>query len=231
MRWEPLGDAAYLLRDLDRPAYEVANALNLQAPEGLVEAVAAYETVGLFVAPDRFDAEGIGSLLPPPPDGTNHPSTTKLGGNATSHPSTEPAGRQIEIPVCYELGPDLDEAAARLGISAEELIRRHAARTYRCFAIGFCAGFPYLGYLDERIAALPRRASPRVRVAPGSVAITGRQTAIYPIERPGGWWLIGRTPLCLVDVEADYFPIVAGDEVSFFPIGRDEYARREGTRL
>lgn len=116
-------------------------------------------------------------------------------------------------------------------MAPESLIEIHSSRTYRCYAIGFCPGFPYLGYLDDRIARLPRRSSPRIRVEPGSVAITGRQTGIYPLERPGGWWLIGQTPLTLVDEESGYFPIESGDEVRFSAIGVDEFARLRGARL
>jgi inhibitor of KinA len=211
MRIEPLGDSAYILRDLVRPAYEIAKDLNVTKPIGLIEAVASYETVGLYVDPDRFNPSDISTRREP------------IQGLRDS--------RTLAIPVCYELGPDLEEATKQLGLSSQEFVRLHSSKTYRCFAIGFCPGFPYLGYLDDAIGGLPRRASPRVRVTPGSVAITGRQTGIYPLERPGGWWLIGRTPLCLVDVNDGYFPIEAGDQVKFIQIDREEYARREGERL
>jgi inhibitor of KinA len=211
MKIEPLGDAAYLLRDLPGPAYRVAAALNRRALPGLLEAVASYETVGLYVDPDRFDPQCLNETVLSPEN------------------SLEP--KRHLVPVCYEMGLDLSEAAERLGMGATEVVERHSASTYRCFAVGFCPGFPYLGYLDETISGLPRRPSPRVRVEPGSVAITGRQTGIYPLPRPGGWWLIGRTPLILVDEEAGYFPIEAGDEVRFVPISRDEFERRQGDRL
>ncbi|AIE85453.1 5-oxoprolinase subunit B family protein [Fimbriimonas ginsengisoli] len=210
MKIEPLGDAAYLVRELEGPAYEIAAALNSRGLPGLTEAVASYDTLGLYVDPDQFDPSSF---------------STSLGIVAPR------AGRSHEIPVCYELGVDLDEAAARLAIAPDELVKRHAEPSYRCYAVGFCPGFPYLGYLDDAIAGLPRRPSPRVRVEPGSVAITGRQTGIYPLPRPGGWWLIGRTPLKIVDPDTRYFPIEAGDEVRFVPISRDEFDEREGERL
>ena len=86
------------------------------------------------------------------------------------------------------------------------------------FAVGFLPGFPYAGYLPDALSGLGRRAAPRVRVPAGSVAIAGRQTGVYPSESPGGWHLIGRTPLRIVDVEGGHFPIRAGDRIRFRPI-------------
>lgn len=209
MKIEPLGDSAFIVRELDETAFALASALNAAPPRGLIEAVASYDTVGLYVDPDRFDVSSI-----------TEATVSRLA-----------QGKLHQVPVCYEAGPDLSEAAKALGIGREELIAIHLSRAYRCFAVGFCPGFPYLGYLDDRISGLRRRATPRVRVEPGSVAMTGRQTGIYPLPRPGGWWLIGRTPCTLVDVEEGYFPIEAGDEVQFVRIGADELAARQGERL
>ena len=92
-------------------------------------------------------------------------------------------------------------------------------------------GFPYLGYLPEKLCGVPRLNSPRIRVEPGSVGLTGRQTGIYPLPRPGGWNLIGRTPLTLVDVADGYFPLRVGDRVRFSRIESSEYERLYGMRL
>jgi len=211
MRIDALGDAAYVLRELSGPPHELAARLNAEPIPGLIEAVASYDTVGVYVEPSVFDIDRLLGV----------PSSSKM----------EMPSKKHMIPVCYELGDDFDEAASRLGLPNESLISLHSAGTYQCFAIGFCPGFPYLGYLDDAISGLPRRASPRVRIEPGSVAITGRQTGIYPLPRPGGWWLIGRTPLTLVDVADDYFPISAGDQVRFVPISTEEYEERRGQRL
>jgi len=211
MKLVPLGDSAYILRDLARPAHEVAAALNVARPSGLLEAVASYDTVGLYVDAGSLSIEDVEQAL----------ASKAPGGR----------GKRHEIPVCYELGEDLEEAASALRLSPEELIRHHTGGAYRCFAVGFCPGFAYLGYLPTEIAGLPRRAAPRVRVEPGSVAITGRQTGVYPMPRPGGWHLIGRTPLVLVDVDAEYFPVEAGDEVRFVAIDREEFMARQGERL
>ena len=114
-------------------------------------------------------------------------------------------GRSLVIPVLYD-GADLHVVAARLGLSSAEVIAMHSSVEYDVFAVGFLPGFPYAGYLPPALAGLPRRDSPRLNVPAGSVAIVGRQTAIYPRRSPGGWHLLGTTPLCIADVEAGLFP-------------------------
>lgn len=120
----------------------------------------------------------------------------------------------IEVPVYYD-GPDLVEVAERTGLSVEEVIRRHSDRSYRAYATGFQPGFAYLGELDPALV-LPRRAEPRLRVRAGSVAIAGMQTAVYPLETPGGWHLIGETPLRMFDTNRTPPSLIrAGDTVQF----------------
>lgn len=208
MHAEPLGETALILRDLDAPAYQVAAWLNLNRPEGLIEAIASYETVGLFTQPG-FD-----------------PTRLRLPDN---YDEIEP--RTHLIPVCYELGDDLEVTAKLLGMTPDQLAAIHTSCEYTCFAVGFCPGFGYLGYLPDAIQGVPRRRSPRTRVEAGSVGITGRQTAIYALPRPGGWALIGRTPLKLVGVADQYFPIQAGDIVRFERIGIDDFRSLEGEWL
>jgi inhibitor of KinA len=131
----------------------------------------------------------------------------------------------ISVPVCYggELGPDLAEVAAFADMSPDEVVATHAGAIYRVFMLGFVPGFAYMGVLDSRIA-MPRRASPRVRVPRGAVGIAGLQTGIYPAETPGGWQLIGRAPVKLFDAaRLQPFLFKAGDAVRFAPIGRAEY--------
>lgn len=132
----------------------------------------------------------------------------------------ETPGRQIQIPVCYDLAlaPDLPALAARRGLPPDKLIELHAAPEYRVFMLGFLPGFPYMGTVDERIAT-PRLPQPRLRVPAGSVGIAGAQTGIYPLESPGGWNLIGRTPLRLFDAHSPEPTLLQpGDRVRFFPI-------------
>ena len=111
------------------------------------------------------------------------------------------------------------------------MIALHSGVEYDVFAIGFLPGFPYAGYLPPALTGLPRRESPRLRVPAGSVAIAGRQTGIYPGESPGGWHLLGRTPLCIVDLDEGYFPIRAGDRIRFQPISAAEFEARRHERL
>jgi inhibitor of KinA len=139
-------------------------------------------------------------------------------------------GRRVEIPVLYdpEVAPDLEPLARDKGLTTEEVVALHTAVPYRCHMLGFRPGFPYLGGLPERLAAA-RLATPRARVPAGSVGIGGRQTGVYPTEGPGGWRLIGRTPLRLFDARrADPCLVHAGDEVSFVAIDRERFAALEG---
>ena len=126
---------------------------------------------------------------------------------------------------------DLPRVCAATGRSADEVIRLHAATTYTVHAIGFVPGFPYLGYLPKELCGVGRLPSPRVRVEPGSVGLTGRQTGVYPLARPGGWNLIGRTPLTIVDVASGFFPLRVGDAVRFERIDETRYRELEGERL
>ena len=136
-----------------------------------------------------------------------------------------PEPRTIEIPVCYEkeFGPDIDFVAQHNGISMDEVVQIHTGSAYHIFAIGFAPGFCYLGGLNSKLHT-PRLETPRVRVAAGSVGIAGGQTGVYPLESPGGWRLIGRTPLRLFAPERPH-PILyeAGDKIRFRSVPSDEF--------
>ena len=141
--------------------------------------------------------------------------------------SPKPIGRTIEVPVCYggEYGPDLDAVAEHAGLAQNEIVARYTAAEYTVAMIGFAPGFPYLLGLDPALA-MPRRTDPRPRVPAGSVAIGGAQAGIYPRELPGGWQLIGRTPLVLFDSRREPPCLFApGDDVRFRAIRADEFAR------
>ena len=131
------------------------------------------------------------------------------------------------IPVCYERQLDLDPCR-HTGLGSA-IIRGHAATPYVVYAIGFCPGFPYLGYLPEEIANVPRFPSPCLRVPAGSVGLMAGKRAFTP--RPGGWNIIGQTPLELVNVADNYFPLRTGDEVRFERIDEAQFARLTGHRL
>jgi len=131
----------------------------------------------------------------------------------------------ITIPVCYgdDFGPDLEALAASHQLSVEDVISIHTQPEYLVYMIGFVPGFAYLGGLDERLET-PRLATPRPVIPAGSVGIAGKQTGIYPLETPGGWQLIGRTPFKMFDTgRAQPSLLQAGDKVKFSSISRDEF--------
>ena len=137
-----------------------------------------------------------------------------------------PEPRTVEIPVCYggEFGPDLDELPATHKLSPSRVIELHTSRTYRAYFLGFAPGFAYLGDVAPELAT-PRLATPRKKVAAGSVGIVGAQTAVYPFATPGGWRLIGRTPLEMFRKDREPMALISmGDEVRFRAITREEYA-------
>jgi inhibitor of KinA len=210
MKTERLGERSLILSEfIDSPSSAASKfRANL---EGLEAAVPCYETVGLYFSENVLSLQKLQDALGGP----------QVRGESKTH----------SIPVCYHLGEDFLTSARELGLDPEELIRIHASKRYQCAAIGFVPGFAYLGDLEPEIARLPRLASPRLRVAAGSVAVAGKQTAIYPAETPGGWRLIGKTPYVVACERENYFPISAGDFVIFHSIGREEFQDLEGQRL
>ncbi len=135
--------------------------------------------------------------------------------------------RKIEIPVCYDtsLGIDLEEMSQQKNIPVDEIIQLHSNKTYRVFMIGFLPGFAYMGSVDEKIITA-RKQQPRINVSSGSVGIAGEQTGIYPFDSPGGWNIIGQTPIKLFDTKREN-PVLleAGDEIKFIPIDLNEFKK------
>lgn len=201
-------------------AIETAHVLVMQTWEhfqahpfpGLLEMVPAYSSLTIFLS--RADL-----IIPI----ETIPEFLESALNSAQHHGLDRSRAQVrllEIPVCYDpaVAPDLNTASAWLGLTMDELISLHYEKRYQVFMLGFVPGFPYLGFTDERIA-LPRLAKPRSSVPAGSVGIAGKQTGIYPFEIPGGWQIIGRTPLKIfLPSKADPFFLKPGDEVRFVPI-------------
>ena len=195
---EEIADCAWLLRFDDAISREVnervhaaARALRSAALPGVVDIVPAYSSLAvLFDEPSVESRDALAERVY---------ELALVAGSGRGVPR-----RTVEIPVAYggEHGPDLAELATRLGIGADEIVRRHTAADYIVGMLGFLPGFPYLIGLDASLAA-PRRATPRTRVPAGSVGIGGAQTGIYPIESPGGWQLIGRTSAVLFDARRE----------------------------
>jgi inhibitor of KinA len=237
MEITPLGDSALVVRlreQFDSAPEQTLNAVLtaqriLEAAQlpGVTELAPAYTTVAVFYDPSSAVAAGA------PRDGIFEWYEKQIGDALTSvagvaDPGRIQAGsmRVVEIPVCYEneFAPDLAEVAQRAGISPQEVIDLHRGAEYRVHCLGFIAGFPFLGGLDPRLAT-PRRSTPRKEIPAGAVGIGGAQTGIYPVKSPGGWNIIGRTPLRLFDPRQDPPALLrAGDRVRFRAIARDEFA-------
>ena len=137
--------------------------------------------------------------------------------------------RTVDIPVCYggAFGPDLESVAELHGIPADEVVRMHSAATYTVYFLGFVPGFGYLGGLPDALRT-PRLSSPRTRVPAGSVGIAGSQAGVYPFSTPGGWRLLGTTPLRMFQKDREGMSLLAiGDEVRFRPISAAEFEARD----
>ncbi|WP_342315218.1 5-oxoprolinase subunit PxpB [Lysobacter sp. FW306-1B-D06B] len=233
---EPLADDAWLLRfgdtldtGLNTAVHAMAARLRSAGLPWLRDLVPAFASLGVFFDPAMDPAVVHARLLAmieddASGDGLPLPLRTGAGDNSN-------ATNLVEIPVLYggEHGPDLESSAAELGLTPSELIQRHTAGEYTVAMIGFAPGFPYLSGLDPALA-LPRLATPRASVAAGSVAIGGAQTGIYSRESPGGWRVLGRTPLRLFDPTREPpTTLRPGDRVRLRAIDADEFARLEQT--
>lgn len=208
----PLGDRAFLARfPTESEARAWASAAREAAIAGVVDVVLAYRSAAVHADPDLIDLDQL---------------EVRLRAIVPRVEDQGAAGRLVRLPVLYD-GEDLPEVARRTGLTIEEVIAAHSGHEYDVFAVGFRPGFPYAGYLPSSLSGLARREVPRTRVPAGSVAIAGRQTGVYPEESPGGWHLIGRTPVRIVDVAREYFPIRAGDRLRFDPIVAEEFAARK----
>ncbi|HQR19302.1 MAG TPA: 5-oxoprolinase subunit PxpB [Burkholderiaceae bacterium] len=222
----PAGDSAQMLEladDFDDNAnalaQRIADDVRSARLEGVTDVVAAIVTVVVYfeagnAAQRSMRRDAVSDLLL---------AALARAGDAAAAGDRTP----VEIPVCYEeaFAPDLADVARATGLTPAEVVRRHVESPHRVLMIGFTPGFPYIGGLDNQLV-VPRRATPRARVEAGSIAIANGQTAIYPSATPGGWNLIGRTPLRLFDPARDPPSLlVAGDRVAFVPISARDFER------
>lgn len=220
MPWDltPLGDAAFLIRVGDSLGKILAIARKLEAAKmrGVVDIAPACTSVAIFCASPEALARSTRTI-----------HAILRGRTPASRAKQKP--RVIEVPVCYEpeYGLDLEVVSQVSQLSPREIALRHAAASYRVRCVGFTPGFPYLEGLPKLLATT-RRAAPRVAVPPGSVAIGGAQTGIYPLASPGGWNIIGRTPLRLFDAGREPAALLqTGDRVRFVAITSEEFRRWE----
>ena len=219
MQLVPLGDQGALAYFPDETAaLRFAAAVRQLREPWLVDVVQAYTSVAVYSDLLRIDYIALAEAL------------RRVEADAEHGPPPAPGALHV-IPCCYEFQLDLARVAEHTGLSPDEVIRLHTAAEYTVYAIGFCPGFPYLGYLAPQLSGVPRLPTPRLRVEAGSVGLTGRQTGIYTEPRPGGWNLLGRTPLELVHVADGYFPLRTGDRVRFARIDEAEFRALQGQRL
>jgi KipI family sensor histidine kinase inhibitor len=205
-----LGDSAILIQlgeeiDLavNQRVHALASLVGASAIAGVIETVPAYATLLVHYDPLVLSFIQIKNIL--------REKLTQIQENESHKP------RRVEVPVRYggELGPDLESVASHCGLRVEDVIRIHSDKIYTVYMMGFTPGYPYMGKLDDALV-MPRLEMPRTRVPAGTVAIAGSQTGIYSIESPGGWNLIGWTPLKLFDPNSDSpFLFAPGDEVKF----------------
>ena len=225
VRLLPAGDTALVVefgntidRALNARVIALADRIARAAIEGVVEVVPTFRSLMVHYDPVKLLYSEIEALV----------AALAAGLEAVRH-----VARLWTIPTCYggEFGPDLEEVAAAVRLSPAEVVALHSAGTYHVYCLGFLPGWPYLGDLTERLA-LPRRQSPRVKVPMGAVCIAQRMTGIYPLESPGGWHLIGRTPVRMFDPRRpDPVLLSPGDQVRYTAIGLDEFARLEALAL
>ena len=230
MKLTPLGDQAVLAYLADeRAAVEFASSVRAANPPWLFDVVVAYASAGVFFDVAIIRAADVMAWLTALPSERLTPPESSTNEGRGSGGSRPPLA--FRVPVCYEMQLDLARVCAHTGLPAEEVIRLHTATAFTVYAIGFVPGFPYMGYLPAELCGVGRLSSPRTRVEPGSVGLTGKQTGIYPLARPGGWNLIGRTPLTIVDVADGFFPLRVGDAVRFERIDEKRYRELTGERL
>ena len=213
-----MGDRGLLLefgdeisRETSEKVRRMALAIQAEAMIGIVETVPAYRSLLIIYNPMILPIEGLKKRL------------TRIGEGLQQAPLPEP--KLTRIPVVYGgvYGPDLEEVARYHHISPEEVIQLHCSKPYLIYMIGFMPGFPYMGELPEALVT-PRLKTPRLSVPKGSVAIAQRQTGIYSIRSPGGWQVLGRTPVELFDPEKDPpARLQMGDFVQFYPISEKEF--------
>jgi len=218
----PYGDAALILEtaeEISESAYRrirgIAETIAVNQPKGLKELIPAYRSLLVVYDPLVSDFASLESQI------------ISLAARAAESP--EPAAQIVCIPVCYKspYAMDMADVARHTGLMPEEIVALHSSETYLVYMLGFTPGFPYLGGMTERIAA-PRRSSPRTRIPAGSVGIADRQTGIYPLESPGGWNIIGRTPAVLFDYSREPPALLrAGQYIRFHPISSNEFVRIE----
>ena len=233
VRIHPSGDRCLIVEfgrriapDINYAVRSLAATLRQHPLPGVTDVVPAFATVAIYYRP-----EAIAGLRA---DASPHELLCEQVQAIVARGIAPPQGdaRVVDIPVCYEgeFAPDLAEVAALCKLTRDQIIERHGASPHVVYMLGFAPGFAYIGGLDKRLV-VPRRATPRTRIPTGSVAIADELSAIYPLQTPGGWNVIGRTPLKLFDPNASPPCLLQpGDEVRFIAISLQEFQRMLATQ-
>lgn len=206
--------------ELNNQVLELANFFDRNPFEGFVESIAAYSSLTIF-----YDLKKVRKSFNSFPTAFDAISNLIEKAYKNLEKTQKPDSRLVEIPVCFddEFAPDLNFVATQNNLSTKDVINIFLGRIYRVFMLGFLPGFAYMGEIDERIAT-SRKSAPRQTVPIGSVGIAGKQTGIYPLESPGGWQIIGKTPQKLFTPEAEnptFFRV--GDSVKFYEIKKEVF--------
>jgi inhibitor of KinA len=219
-RYLPAGDQGLVVEygdtidpAINRRVRALFHALDAAAIPGIVDLVPTYRSLLVTYDPLRLSPDDLQRTL------------ERTEASLDSAPARAP--RVVEVPTAYggTFGPDLPFVASHNGLSEDDVVRIHSGTDYLVYMMGFSPGFPYLGGMSDRIAT-PRLATPRTAIPAGSVGIAQAQTGIYPVESPGGWQLIGRTPVRLFDPERQPPVLVeAGDFIRFVPVPHEDYER------
>lgn len=227
----PLGDCAitiqfeeYISLAIHHTIQSISSFLDDHPPKWMIEYVPAFTTITLFYDPVKIIRLNQENTLPY--EFVCEQLNQLLITSETGKPINP---RTIDIPVCYggEFGPDLELVAKINKVSIDDVIHIHSSGDYLVYMLGFAPGFPYMGGLSEKIAT-PRKETPQFMIPERSVGIAGQQTGIYPIETPGGWQIIGRTPLKLFRPNDNPPSLLqAGDKIRFRPISHQEYVEWE----
>lgn len=220
VKFMPAGDSSLVMEFgnsisplINAKIRNMVKAIDNSHVDGVLELIPTYRSIQIFYNPLLINYDTLVDKLSDMENSLSH-------GEDDSY-------RVVEVPTVYggEFGPDIEFVAEHNGLDIDEVIKIHSSRDYLIYMLGFTPGFSYLGGMDEQIAT-PRLESPRTKIPAGSTGIAGSQTGIYPIDSPGGWQLIGRTPVNLYNPNQDP-PVLlkAGDYVRFIPIDESEFNR------
>ncbi len=220
LKYLPSGDSAFIIKagediseEVNRTVRKLMRRLEDEKINGITDLIPSYNELLVCYDPALLDYKQLLEIF--------RSSAADLGS------MTLPEAEVIHVPVLYggEYGPDLQYVAEHNDLTEQEVVEIHSSAACLVYMLGFTPGFCYLGGMDRRIAT-PRKETPRLKIPAGSVGIAGSQTGIYPLESPGGWQLIGRTPLRLFNPDSKpEFLFNAGDYIRFYPVGKDEYER------